>query len=539
MAHQPRPPPPEENHVGTTSRTKGSQIRAQTDLRLTCGAPQYPAAASGFAEPILSNSSMSPHYFPLDGAPQVEGAFSAPDSHSYLGFNEGIPTPIGHPPSASPDDLRRHAENHHHQHHQPPYDPRLFDVGASFVVPTTSPRPRAPRPTTTNSAHDTVAYQHALSWHNPSSNNEYQNGSQAFASMPTAPGISSFEPMITTLGRNGTPHAGIAPPLATTPAYPGGSPSGAAAQSPGINSFSNARLDVRFEQVSPSGGRRGKSSTKKSSRDQPAAPSKRTKPVTETTRKKPPAKNTKISVKDNDSYNNKNNSTINASPVLVDDSVSPKEQGPYYSPESPAQGGGGDGGENVQVPDTYNDKASSSSSSSLSSNLADVQDFLARRPPPVGTQRERNRTAATKCRAKTKVVEARLEATERTMWEENMQLSAQVAELRGQVLALKNELLHHGYCDCELIQRYIRSEAIKIGVGAGINETVVLTGHYNNNHSTGQQYPLQHLLTQDELLGGRAEAFRNDSASSMTPATMTTTTTTPSMATPSPSSHFA
>lgn len=483
MAHQPRPPPPEENHVGTTSRrTKGPQTRARADLRLTCGAQQYPAAASGFAESILSDSSMSPHYFPLGGAPQVEGAFSTPDSHSYLGFNEGIPTPIDHPPSL-PDDFRhRHAENHHH----PPYDPRLFDVGASFVGSTSPPQPRAPGPAAPNSAHDTMAYQHALSWHSPTSNDQYRNGSThasmlpsaphvEVASMPTGPGISRFEPMITTLGGNGTPHAGIAPPLATTP-YPGGSrPTG---------SKENIRLDIRFEQVSPSGGTRGKSSTKKSSRDKPA-PNKRTKPVPEATRKRPPAKNTKILVKDNDNYNINND--INASPMLVEGSVSPAEPGRYESPESPAQGGSR--GENIQLTEPYHDKASSSSSW----NLADVQDFLARRPPPVGTQRERNRTAATKCRAKTKVVEARLEATERTMWEENIQLSAQAAELRGQVLALKNELLRHGYCDCELIQRYIRSEATKIGcVGAGTNEMVVLTSPYDHHTSTGPHYPLQH-----------------------------------------------
>lgn len=79
-----------------------------------------------------------------------------------------------------------------------------------------------------------------------------------------------------------------------------------------------------------------------------------------------------------------------------------------------------------------------------------------------------NAMAATKCRAKTKLVEAELEATERTMSAQNSELSAQVMDLREQVYALKNELLRHGHCDCEIIQRYLTNEAIKIGGGSGV-----------------------------------------------------------------------
>lgn len=555
MAHQqPRLRPSEENHVGATRRTnQGAQIGAQTDLRLTCGAQQYHAApVSGFSEPIIPNSTMSPPYFALERAAQVEGDFSAAGSPSYLDFNEGKPTPIDHPPSSSDDPRRHHAENHHrhHHHHQPPYDPRFFDVGTSFL-PTTLPQPRA-GPSDFPDA--------LVPWQNPSHNHlPFQSGSTHvsmmtseppldLAPMPPAPGMSSFEPMITTLeGHLGarTPRAPGMAPTTQSPVTPNSS-------SPGNNNSNNylstntGRLDIRFEQVSePQAGARTttarkKSSTKNSSRDRPA-PTKRMKPEAGATRKRPTTKNVNSlnnNIEDDNNYYyyyNDDNNAINASTAPGDES-SPEEPGRYLnSPESPhAQDSYGDLNEQGGiVQESYYDHYD---------HYANVQEFLASRPPPVGTQRERNRTAATKCRAKTKVVEARLEATERTMWEENTQLTAQVVGLREEVLALKTELLRHGYCDCELIQRYIRSEAMKIG-GATTTATSIVPG----NHSPGQQqYPpaLQHLqavMAEEESLGqgpGRPQIFRNDrnASSSMTPVTMATmTSTTPSAG----SGHYA
>lgn len=539
MAHQqPRLRPSEENYVGATRRTnEGAQIGAQSDLRLTCGAQQYHAApVSGFSEPMIPNSTMSPPYFALERAAQVEGGFSAAGSPSYLGFNEGIPTPIDHPPSSSDDPDRHHTENnnrHLHHHHQPPYDPRFFDVGTSFL-PTTVPQPRA-GPSTFPDA--------LVPWQNPPHNHlPFQSGSTHvsmmtseppldLAPMPPAPGMSSFEPMITTLeGPLGarTPRAPGMAPTAQSPNFP----SSGNNNSDNYLSTNTGRLEIRFEQVSePQAGARTtttrkKSSTKNSSRDRPA-PTKRAKPEAGATRKIPTTKNDNSltnDIEDDNSYyyynnNNNNNNAIDASTAPGDES-SPEKPGQYLdSPESPAQDVYGDLNEQGGiVQESYYD------------HYATVQEFLASRPPPVGTQRERNRTAATKCRAKTKVVEARLEATERTMWEENTQLAAQVVGLREEVLALKTELLRHGYCDCELIQRYIRSEAMKIG-GATTTPASMVPG----SHSPGQQqYPpvLQHLqavMAEEESLGqgpGRPEVFRNDSnaSSSMTPVTMMTTT---------------
>lgn len=90
---------------------------------------------------------------------------------------------------------------------------------------------------------------------------------------------------------------------------------------------------------------------------------------------------------------------------------------------------------------------------------------------PRSSQRQRNRRAATKCREKTKAAVVQLEATEKAVSLEHMELSKTVTELRGEVLALKNQLLLHGTCDCDVIQKYLRNAARSIGEGASVNYT--------------------------------------------------------------------
>lgn len=90
---------------------------------------------------------------------------------------------------------------------------------------------------------------------------------------------------------------------------------------------------------------------------------------------------------------------------------------------------------------------------------------------PRSSQRQRNRRAATKCREKTKAAAVQLEATEKAISLEHMELSKTVTELRGEVLALKNQLLLHGTCDCDVIQNYLRNAALSIGEGASVNYT--------------------------------------------------------------------
>lgn len=87
---------------------------------------------------------------------------------------------------------------------------------------------------------------------------------------------------------------------------------------------------------------------------------------------------------------------------------------------------------------------------------------------PQPTQRARNREAANKCRAKTKLAVADLESTERAMSTENRELSATARGLRDEVLRLKNALLSHANCDDDLIQRYLTNQARMVGGGAGV-----------------------------------------------------------------------
>lgn len=88
-------------------------------------------------------------------------------------------------------------------------------------------------------------------------------------------------------------------------------------------------------------------------------------------------------------------------------------------------------------------------------------------PRPTQEHRVRNRKAATKCRAKAKAARTELETTEKEMEWQHQELSAQASSLQDEVLLLKNELLMHGNCDCEAIQRYLTNAANSIGSGMG------------------------------------------------------------------------
>lgn len=91
---------------------------------------------------------------------------------------------------------------------------------------------------------------------------------------------------------------------------------------------------------------------------------------------------------------------------------------------------------------------------------------LAQQPQPTQPDpRARNREAANRCRAKSKVAVAELEATERAMGAEHQALTLTARSLRDEVLDLKNQLLMHGNCGDELIQQYLTNSARLVGSG--------------------------------------------------------------------------
>ncbi|KAF2997780.1 hypothetical protein E8E14_002633 [Neopestalotiopsis sp. 37M] len=76
--------------------------------------------------------------------------------------------------------------------------------------------------------------------------------------------------------------------------------------------------------------------------------------------------------------------------------------------------------------------------------------------------RQKNRAAAARCREKTRHYADQLRGRERDLSSQKAVLTACVADLRDEVLALKNEILRHSGCDCDHIQKYLTAAANSI-----------------------------------------------------------------------------
>ncbi|KAJ3205396.1 hypothetical protein HDU67_008879 [Dinochytrium kinnereticum] len=70
---------------------------------------------------------------------------------------------------------------------------------------------------------------------------------------------------------------------------------------------------------------------------------------------------------------------------------------------------------------------------------------------------ERNRVAASKCRQKKKIWMQELEQKSTELTERNKELHSTVGQLKEEVLLLKNQLLLHRKCRCNMIQSFIAS----------------------------------------------------------------------------------
>ena len=75
---------------------------------------------------------------------------------------------------------------------------------------------------------------------------------------------------------------------------------------------------------------------------------------------------------------------------------------------------------------------------------------------------ERNRKAATKCRAKKKAWTSDLSRQADDTMDRNKYLHGVVAQLREEVLYLKSEVLRHTNCSCPALQQYISREVMTI-----------------------------------------------------------------------------
>ncbi|KAK2036301.1 hypothetical protein LZ31DRAFT_421739, partial [Colletotrichum somersetense] len=78
-----------------------------------------------------------------------------------------------------------------------------------------------------------------------------------------------------------------------------------------------------------------------------------------------------------------------------------------------------------------------------------------RGPERKKTLRVKSRAAAKRCREKTKQYETDLANKEKQVAQEREYLDSCVTALKNEVLVLRNRVLEHGSCECEMIQRYI------------------------------------------------------------------------------------
>ncbi|RKP10463.1 hypothetical protein THASP1DRAFT_21825 [Thamnocephalis sphaerospora] len=70
---------------------------------------------------------------------------------------------------------------------------------------------------------------------------------------------------------------------------------------------------------------------------------------------------------------------------------------------------------------------------------------------------ERNRVAAYKCRQKKKLWMQELEANSEEVVKRNKALHLLVNQLKEEAIQLKNQLLAHQNCDCNVIQQYVQT----------------------------------------------------------------------------------
>lgn len=102
------------------------------------------------------------------------------------------------------------------------------------------------------------------------------------------------------------------------------------------------------------------------------------------------------------------------------------------------------------------------------SPIEETQQITHLQAPPAASrpgQRARNRTAAIKCRTKTKAAAAELAATEKAESSRHEVLLVTLRGLQEDVFALKSEILLHGNCGDGLIQDYLNNTARSLATG--------------------------------------------------------------------------
>jgi hypothetical protein len=100
---------------------------------------------------------------------------------------------------------------------------------------------------------------------------------------------------------------------------------------------------------------------------------------------------------------------------------------------------------------------------------SDGTDSVKGQSKSTNVQREKNRLAAAKCRAKKKATSEDMQETHREGSQQNSYLHREMRELRDQKAFLRNSLLQHepGVCQCHAIHRFNFAQAQQLAMGVG------------------------------------------------------------------------
>ncbi|KAF4827220.1 Basic leucine zipper (bZIP) transcription factor atfB [Colletotrichum siamense] len=136
-------------------------------------------------------------------------------------------------------------------------------------------------------------------------------------------------------------------------------------------------------------------------------------------------------------------------------------------------------------PISYDDKATAIDDGSMDEGEEDEvgEQSESWHPGSRKKYRAKNREAAKRCREKTKQYEEDLAVKSREIEQQRMYLDECVTALQSEVLALKNQILQHGDCDCELINRYIARAA------GAISAEATPTGSQEDHRSESKATP--------------------------------------------------
>lgn len=159
-------------------------------------------------------------------------------------------------------------------------------------------------------------------------------------------------------------------------------------------------------------------------------------------------------------------STAAAAAAAADDGTKKSRRSPARKDSTSAVKSGG-----VQKTRNSRNGLSSSSSSNTTSaaknmkaRISDDEDDEEEEDETIEQQRrrrflERNRVAASKCRQKKKLWIQELERRSEEVAMQNRSLHIAVAQLKEEVLILKNQLMAHRNCGCTAVHQYLQAEA--------------------------------------------------------------------------------